>query len=106
IDYAGQCLRESPDEPSAPLERTGPVAALRDRVFYSPRPLATPGQVAFVYPGSGNHYSGMGRELAATFPAALARQAAENRTLRRQFAPELFWDGDRSMPIDPHAAIF
>jgi acyl transferase domain-containing protein/3-hydroxymyristoyl/3-hydroxydecanoyl-(acyl carrier protein) dehydratase len=106
LDFVERCLRESPDQPTAPLERTGPVPSLRDRIFYNPRPLRPIGHVAFVYPGSGNHYPGMGRELSAAFPAALARQVAENRTLHRQFAPESFWDGDRSTPIDPRAAIF
>jgi PfaB family protein len=36
-------------------------------LFYSQQPLAK-GEVAFVFPGSGNHYAGMGRELALYFP--------------------------------------
>lgn len=36
-------------------------------LFYNPQPLDG-GEVAFVFPGSGNHYPGMGRELALYFP--------------------------------------
>lgn len=36
-------------------------------LFYSQKPL-NHGEVAFVFPGSGNHYAGMGRELALYFP--------------------------------------
>ena len=47
---------------------SGAPPSLRDRVFYSPRPLGRNGQVAFVFPGSGNDFAGMGRDLAAAFP--------------------------------------
>jgi 3-hydroxymyristoyl/3-hydroxydecanoyl-(acyl carrier protein) dehydratase len=106
IDFAADRLRSSPDEPINDREHTGPVAVLRDRVFYAPRPLGPAGEVAFVYPGSGNHFPGMGRQLGVVWPETLRRQQAESRRLRSQFAPELFWDGDRSTPIDPCAALF
>ncbi|MBL8795622.1 MAG: acyltransferase domain-containing protein, partial [Planctomycetia bacterium] len=83
IDAAQAWLRDRPDQAS---NLPG------DRVFYAPRPLATRGQVAFVFPGSGNQWPGMGRELSAHWPEMLRRQDAENQHLRRQFMPELFWN--------------
>jgi acyl transferase domain-containing protein/3-hydroxymyristoyl/3-hydroxydecanoyl-(acyl carrier protein) dehydratase len=82
------------------------VPALRDRLFYSPQPLGTAGKIAFVFPGSGNHYSGMGMELFSRWPDILRRQDRENLFLRAQFQPELFWNGAPSSQInDDHRAV-
>ncbi len=53
-------------------------------------------RVAFVFPGSGNHYAGMGRELAQAFPDVLRRQDGETQRLRDQILPEVFWDSPHS----------
>ena len=66
-------------------------ASLRDRVFYSPLPLGPKGKIAFVFPGSGNHFAGMGRDLGAAFPGILDAQQTENLRLRGQYAPDKFW---------------
>ncbi|QDU22136.1 beta-ketoacyl synthase N-terminal-like domain-containing protein [Urbifossiella limnaea] len=87
-EYLRAHLRSDPTLPLPP----DPRPALRDRVFYSPAPLGPKAKVAFVYPGSGNQFDGMGRDLSAQWPAVLRRQHAENELLRSQFAPELFWD--------------
>ena len=55
---------------------TRPNESIADGMYYAPNPLG--GEVAFVYPGSGNHFAGMGAELAAAFPHALWRQMAES----------------------------
>ena len=65
--------------------------ATRDRVFYSPAPLDPAGKLAVVFPGSGNQFAGMGRELGVRFPGVLRRQQAESSRLRGQYAPDLFW---------------
>ena len=67
--------------------------SLRDRIFFSARPLGKTGKIGFVYPGSGNHYPGMGMELSARWPEIYRRQDAENLYLRDQFQPEQFWNG-------------
>jgi len=67
--------------------------SLHDRLFYSPAPLGREGKVAFVFPGSGNHYPGMGIELSCRWPEIFRRQDAENLYLRSQFQPERFWNG-------------
>lgn len=84
------------------------LPGLRDRLFYSTSPLGTTGKVAFVFPGSGNHYSGMGMELFCRWPDILRRQDSENLQLRRQFQPELFWNDAAATLInnDHRAVIF
>ncbi|MFO0822889.1 MAG: beta-ketoacyl synthase N-terminal-like domain-containing protein [Gemmataceae bacterium] len=89
VAFASDCLRSNP---SAPFPLTA-KPAIRDRVFYSPQPLGPKAKVAFVFPGSGNHFDGMGRDLSAQWPNILRRQQDENDTLRSQFAPEHFWMG-------------
>lgn len=48
--------------------------------------------VVFVYPGSGNHYDGMGRELAVEWPEILRAQDRAQKHLRSQLRPECFWN--------------
>ncbi len=85
---------------------TAPPAVFRDRVFFSPRPLGRMGKVAFVYPGSGNDFPGMGRELAVQWPDVLRRQDAENERLRRQFVASMFWDDAPTRAADSREKIF
>lgn len=60
--------------------------------FYSAEPLAKKGKVAFVYPGSGNHFYGMGQELGISFPNVLEQLNKENNSLASQFANGRFWN--------------
>ncbi len=86
LDLVRQCLARDPEQ-AIPATSNG-----RDRIFYSPHPLGRDGQLAFVFPGSGNHFPGMGRDLALWRPGVLWRQNAQNRRLRSQYLPEKFWD--------------
>jgi len=82
------------------------LPALRERLFYTATPLAKEGEIAFVFPGSGNHYPGMGMELFSRWPRILRQQDNENRSLRNQFQPELFWgDADQNLINDNHRAV-
>lgn len=64
---------------------------VRDKSFYAPRPLGTAGSVAFIFPGSGNHFAGMGRELSIQWPQVFRNQDAKNQRLAKQFLPKHFW---------------
>ncbi len=65
--------------------------AVGPHVFFTPHPLGCTGDVAFVYPGSGNHFADMGRELALAWPEVLHRLEHENNHLATQFAGGDFW---------------
>ena len=116
---AARWHHENPLQPSKKLglavvaERgsdVGPLLSRRDetRVFQSKKPLARSGSVAFVYPGSGNHYHGMGRELALHFPEILHRHDSENLYLKRQMVPDWFWGAAPREGVDAYhrALIF
>ncbi len=53
-------------------------------------------QVAFVFPGSGNHYVGMGRRLGAQWPEVLRDIDARTDQLKTQMLPHLYdpWRSD------------
>ncbi len=63
-------------------------------VFPAMTGLGRDPKVAFVYPGSGNHFVGMGRDLSTQFPEVLRRQDRENALLRSQLVGDYFWNGD------------
>ncbi|OQY41484.1 MAG: hypothetical protein B6240_15155, partial [Desulfobacteraceae bacterium 4572_87] len=48
--------------------------------------------ICFVFPGSGNSFFDMGRELFIQWPEILKKQHQENLYLRRQYRPDCFWD--------------
>ena len=91
VAFARESLQTRPESPIPDPASPDLRPALRDRVFYAPDPLGPGGKVAFVFPGSGNHFPGMGRDLSAHWPDVLRRQQAENRRLRSQYAPDKFW---------------
>ena len=78
-----------------------------DRVAFSPRPLGPGSGLAFVFPGMGNHFAGMGRELSAHWPEVLWEQDAANQRLRGQMAGGTYWNVDPPAEFDDHrASIF
>lgn len=78
IDEARRCIESG-------------ASSTHESVFFTPHPLDPEGEVAFVYPGSGNHFPSMGRELALTWPGVLDRLERENLRLASQFAGGEFW---------------
>ncbi len=62
----------------------------RSGLAFSPRPMGGSGDIAFVFPGSGNHYVGMGRALAVTWPEILRGMDAETPALKTQMAPAAY----------------
>ncbi len=59
-------------------------------VGFSPSPLGATGDVAFVFPGSGNHYVGMGRGIGALWPEILRKMDADTPQLKTQLIPECY----------------
>ncbi len=71
----------------------GGRAVMAESLSYTPEPLAA-GKLAFVFPGSGMHFAGMGREMSRHWPEILHRLDEENAALASQFAGLRFWAGD------------
>ncbi|MBY0512584.1 MAG: hypothetical protein K2P78_01575, partial [Gemmataceae bacterium] len=92
VAFAADSIRTDPARPLPGGPGAGPRPAVRDRVFYTLKPLGPKAKVALVFPGSGNQFDGMGRDLGAHWPEVLRRQQAESTLLRSQFAPDFFWD--------------
>ncbi len=104
--------RHLTEQPGTHIRGNGAGAALppfaRDRVFYSPEPAGPEARIAFVYPGSGNHFPGMGAGLSARWPEVFRRQDLANFYLRDQYQPQAFWS-ERSLEAlngDHKALIF
>ncbi|MEI6261861.1 MAG: beta-ketoacyl synthase N-terminal-like domain-containing protein, partial [Deltaproteobacteria bacterium] len=62
----------------------------REAKKYSGESATTSREIAFVFPGSGNHYVGMGRTLAATWPEILRKMDAETPELKTQLVPAAY----------------
>ena len=59
-------------------------------INYSPKPLGHTGELAFVFPGSGSHYLGMGRDIGVQWPEILQRMDAQTLQLKSQLLPECY----------------
>ncbi|MBW2568431.1 MAG: type I polyketide synthase [Deltaproteobacteria bacterium] len=59
-------------------------------ISYSSNPLGNSGKIAFVFPGSGNHYVGMGRDIAVQWPEILRNMDAETPRLKSQLIPQCY----------------
>lgn len=106
LDFAAQSLQKQPDQPIGVSGQQSLNPIIRDRVFYSPDPLAGQGKIAFVFPGSGNHYAGMGRELSALWPDVYRNQEKSSNFLADQYQPHLFWKNHIADPVhENHNAL-
>ncbi len=87
----------------------------RSGLAYSPRPMGGSGEIAFVFPGSGNHYVGMGRTLGVTWPEILRRMDAQTAALKIQMVPSAYvpfrqswdagWEADATSAISADSLI-
>jgi PfaB family protein len=59
-------------------------------IGYSPHPIGKQGQLAFVFPGSGSHYIGMGRNIGTHWPEILRGMDLGTRHLRSQLLPHCY----------------
>jgi acyl transferase domain-containing protein/3-hydroxymyristoyl/3-hydroxydecanoyl-(acyl carrier protein) dehydratase len=73
-------------------------------VFIGSEPLPAT-SLAFVFPGSGSYYEGMGREMAAAFPGVVDAQDAATLDLKDQFGAAVFWGGLPRVDSDPSVAF-
>jgi PfaB family protein len=96
VDRAGQ-LAAAASRAAAWLKQS-PDRALdgENGIYFAPRPVGRLGEIALVFPGSGNHYVGMGRDVAAHWPEIVRRLDAETGTLKSQMMPRWYapwrWD--------------
>ncbi|WP_321391508.1 beta-ketoacyl synthase N-terminal-like domain-containing protein [uncultured Desulfuromusa sp.] len=91
LTFARQSIEQNPHQSIGVEKDLILNPAARDRIFYSAKPVGVDGKVAFVFPGSGNHYAGMGRELSAFWPEIYRHQDKHNQYLADQYLPEYFW---------------
>ncbi len=88
-------LRELATEAIASLTEDRELSARASRrVFHAQQPVGHDGEIAFVYPGSGSQFIGMGRAIGAHWPTVLRDQERLCTRLRSQLAPDLIWSGD------------
>ena len=85
------------NEPGTRPERTN------ERIFFSDQPIGK-ADVAFVFPGSGAGFAGMGRALSAQWPEVLRNQERSNVHLKSQLAPETWWNRDLPATFEDHRA--
>ena len=86
-----QIVLEGHEGAQARPVRPLPVQDVRNFSKEKSRNSASPGRVAFVFPGSGNQFDDMGRALALQWPEILRRQDAENARLASQMHADGFW---------------
>ncbi len=80
--------------------------AQRERVFFSRERHGAKGKLAFIFPGSGNHFAGMGRDLAVRWPEIYDTQETANSFLADQYQPQRFWNGPLSDALlEDHNAL-
>ncbi|MDR2443722.1 MAG: hypothetical protein LBE31_09430 [Deltaproteobacteria bacterium] len=80
-----------------------------DRDF-KPRLLTAPneplsGDLAWVFPGSGGHYKGLGRGLAVSFPEVMCELEAQSSDPIGLFQSELLWEPNHKRPTVKEAIL-
>ncbi|MFM9970034.1 MAG: beta-ketoacyl synthase N-terminal-like domain-containing protein, partial [Burkholderiales bacterium] len=84
-------VMEACEAPPAVIAET--ISKAMPKARLAPTRGAQDAKIAFVYPGSGNQFAGMGREIALYWPEVLRAQDAENERLASQMAVGQFWNG-------------
>lgn len=77
------------------LSAGGPLTPRAEgRVMFTEEPLGPGGDVAFVFPGSGSQFVGMGRKLLLEVPEVAQAQESAHAHLRSQLQADLCWATD------------
>lgn len=80
---------------AAELRTEGPLSPRGEgRVMFSETPLGPQGELAFVFPGSGSQFVGMGRRLLLELPDVARAQEEAYGHLRSQLQADLCWSAD------------
>ena len=83
----------------------GPSRVLsQSDTIYEPA-SAVSGDMAFVFPGMGNAFAGMGRELSARWPSLFDSTCQSWSTPRAELLPGLFWDSEVPAHADDHSDL-
>ena len=103
--------RDADEAVSLARNAAGGIAAGADpsdrsagRVFFTREPLGHEGRLAFVYPGSGSQFAGMGRELCLQWPEVLRGQEGSSDKLRSQLRASEIWRAGPT-PTDARTVI-
>jgi acyl transferase domain-containing protein/3-hydroxymyristoyl/3-hydroxydecanoyl-(acyl carrier protein) dehydratase len=73
-----------------------------NRIYLGESIASGPKRMAFVYPGLGNQFLGMGRGLSVLWPEVLRAQDAASEFLRDQLDPRVWWADDAPLTFDGH----
>ncbi|MDJ0836707.1 MAG: beta-ketoacyl synthase N-terminal-like domain-containing protein [Acidobacteriota bacterium] len=100
---AREALTTSPQDPTA-HEAFGKLCA-GERAFYSNTPFGEEARIAFVFPGSGNHFTNMGRDLSLAWPHVFEAMDAKTGYFAEQLSPDAFWNNQPVSSIDDHRKL-
>lgn len=104
-----QAIKSLKEEPGRDFQKNGNLLTTgfdSTSIFFCPNPSEMRGKLAYIYPGSGNHFPGMGREIGLYFPDLMEKQDRENEYLKDQVIPQHFWNSKSTSHLnDDHRAI-
>jgi acyl transferase domain-containing protein/3-hydroxymyristoyl/3-hydroxydecanoyl-(acyl carrier protein) dehydratase len=107
IPPAMAILAKNPNELSALIKKaiagTHRDSDPKPKIFTATTPLI--GKLAWVFPGAGNHYKGMGRTLGMAFPDLMSTLESETTKPRQVFQEELFWEPNFKKPTTREALL-
>ncbi len=94
VSFVAESRRQLPalieDAAKAVVSETCRRITGRSGVAYTPQPLGLAGDIAFVFPGSGNHFVGMGRSVGIRWPEVLRQMDFQTPELKTQLIPEMY----------------
>jgi len=77
----------------------------KGRIIWALEGERVQGELAWVFPGSGSHYHGLGRRLAMSFPHLMGKLEDGVDRLAEHFQSSIFWGPTQTREISPVQAI-